>query len=101
MSRSALSPKSAVRGLSVALVALAVIGLWTNGALRAQLADPIPTPIPKRGLSVEIRDVARLPDTRTLRPAADDTSPASWARVSFVRDLPDGRRFANPQFYSG
>ena len=49
----------------------------------------------KRGLSVEIRDVVRLPDTRGLRPADQDVAPAGWARVSFVRDLPDGRRFAN------
>ena len=61
----------------------------------SQVSDPIPTPIPKRGLRVEIRDVARLPDTRKLRAAAEDTAPAAWARVSFVRDLPDGRRFAN------
>src|SRR5204862_6439151 len=26
---------------------------------------------------------------------AQDVSPAGWARVSFVRDRPDGRRFAN------
>ena len=37
----------------------------------------------------------RLPDTRGLRPADQDVTPAGWARVSFVRDLPDGRRFAN------
>jgi hypothetical protein len=24
-----------------------------------------------------------------------DVNPAGWARVSFVRELPDGRRFAN------
>jgi hypothetical protein len=57
-------------------------------------ANPIPAPIEKRGLAVEIRDVVRLPDTRALHPA-DDVNPAGWARVSYVRDLPDGRRFAN------
>jgi hypothetical protein len=30
-----------------------------------------------------------------LRPADQDVAPAAWARVSYVRDLPDGRRFAN------
>ena len=30
-----------------------------------------------------------------MRPADQDVTPAGWARVSFVRDLPDGRRFAN------
>ena len=46
-------------------------------------------------MSVEIRDVVRLPETRGLRPADEDVTPAGWARVSYVRDLPDGRRFAN------
>jgi hypothetical protein len=52
-------------------------------------------PVAKRGLAVEIKDVVRLPETRGMRPANQDVSPAGWARVSFVRDLPDGRRFAN------
>ena len=64
-------------------------------AVSAQLAGPIPSPIVKRGLAVEIRDLARLPDTRSMRPADQDVNPSGWARVSFVRDLPDGRRFAN------
>ena len=37
----------------------------------------------------------RLPDTRGLRPLDQDVSPAGWARINFVRDLPDGRRFVN------
>ena len=40
-------------------------------------------------------DLARLPDTRGIRPADQDVKPAGWARVNYVRDLPDGRRFAN------
>ncbi|MEP6963785.1 MAG: PQQ-dependent sugar dehydrogenase, partial [Acidobacteriota bacterium] len=58
-------------------------------------SNPIPEPIVKKGLAVEIRDLARLPDTRGLRAADKDVAPAAWARVSYVRDLPDGRRFAN------
>jgi hypothetical protein len=61
----------------------------------AQLAGPIPSPVEKRGLEVQVRDLTRLPMTRGLRPADQDVNPAGWARVSFVRDLPDGRRFAN------
>ena len=65
-------------------------------ATQAQITgNPIPAPIVKRGLAVEIRDYARLPDTRTTIPADQDVSPAGWARVSYVRDSPDGRRFAN------
>src|SRR4029453_12538915 len=79
-------------------------------------SNPLPEPIVKRGIAVEAKDLARLPDTRGLRPAdqdiaphtwarvsdtrglsvADqDMSPDAWARVSFVRSSPDGRLFAN------
>ncbi len=64
------------------------------GTCAAQVKDPLPN-VEKRGLSVEIKDVVRLPDTRALRPADQDVNPSGWARVSFVRELPDGRRFAN------
>src|SRR6185503_15121211 len=57
--------------------------------------NPLPESIVKRGIAVEIKDLARLPDTRGLRPADQDVAPNAWARVSYVRDLPDGRRFAN------
>ena len=80
--------------VSVTVVLVGVLFCLTAPTI-SQVSDPIPTPIPKRGLRVEIRDVARLPDSRGLRPAAEDTAPTAWARVSFVRDAPDGRRFAN------
>ncbi|MBI4887806.1 MAG: PQQ-dependent sugar dehydrogenase [Acidobacteria bacterium] len=84
-----------MKGRTVVVAAVAVTMLWAARPTISQVADPIPAPIPKRGLRVEIRDVARLPDTRNLRPGSEDTAPGAWARVSFVRDLPDGRRFAN------
>ncbi len=56
-------------------------------------SNPIPEPVVKRGIAVEVKDVARLPDTRGLRPA--DVAAPGWARINYVRDLPDGRRFAN------
>ena len=77
------------------LVIVVLQALWTADASYAQITNPIPAPIEKRGLMVEISDVVRLPDTRALRPADRDVAPAGWARVSYVRDLPDGRRFAN------
>ena len=64
-------------------------------AIHAQVTDPRPAPVEKRGLMVEIRDIVRLPDTRGLRPLDQDVNPAGWARVQFVSDLPDGRRFTN------
>jgi len=66
-----------------------------TAVLYAQLAGPMPMPVEKHGLMVEIRDLVRLPDTRGMRPADQDVTPAGWARINFVRDLPDGRRFAN------
>ncbi len=78
------------------LVVAVLLAIWTVGAIQAQIrTNPIPAPITKRGLAVEIKDLLRLPDTRGIRPADQDVSPAGWARVSYVRDLPDGRRFAN------
>ena len=75
---------------------LLFVALGAAGVIHAQItSNPIPAPIVKRGLSVEVREVVRLPETRGLRPADQDVVPAGWARVSFVRDLPDGRRFAN------
>ncbi|HKE84365.1 MAG TPA: PQQ-dependent sugar dehydrogenase [Vicinamibacterales bacterium] len=75
------------------IVSLLAIG---TAVVSAQITtNPLPAPIEKRGTAVEIRDVTRLPDTRATIPAGQDVNPAGWARVSFVRDLPDGRRFAN------
>ena len=79
----------------VPLAGFLLLALWAASVIHAQITNPIPDPIVKRGLSVEIKDVVRLPDTRRLRPADQDVVPAGWARVSYVRDLPDGRRFAN------
>src|SRR5262245_57592025 len=79
-----------------AILVLLLVATWTAGTIRAQItSNPIPAPIVKRGIAVQIADFARLPDTRGLRPLDQDVSPAGWARVSYVRDLPDGRRFAN------
>src|SRR5229473_7551828 len=72
--------------LAISIVAIAQGPITSN---------PIPEPIVKRGIAVEVKDLVRLPDTRGLRAADQDVAPAGWARVSYVRDLPDGRRFAN------
>ena len=75
-----------------------IVLLLTFGAVgegRAQITDPIPARIEKRGLMVEIRDVARLPlNPRDASPRSG-REPGGLARVSFVRELSDGRRFAN------
>jgi hypothetical protein len=80
--------------MPLGIVPLLAIAL--AGATHAQItSNPIPEPIVKRGIVVEIKDLVRLPDTRGIRSAEQDVMPAGWARVSYVRDLPDGRRFAN------
>jgi hypothetical protein len=71
-----------------------LIGLAAATQVQAQIQDPIPEPITKHGLTVRIADVVRLPDSGALDPASA-RGPVGWARVSYVRDLPDGRRFAN------
>ena len=77
------------------IIAVVLMTLIAPGAFHAQVANPVPAPVDKRGLQVEIADLVRLPDTRGLRPLDQDVSPAGWARINFVRDLPDGRRFVN------
>jgi hypothetical protein len=77
------------------IIAVVLMTLVAAGAFHAQVTNPVPAPVEKRGLMVEIADLVRLPDTRGVRPADHDVSPAGWARVNFVRDLPDGRRFVN------
>jgi hypothetical protein len=69
--------------------------LCAAGTSQAQVTNPIPAPIEKKGIAVEIKDYVRLPDTRMVRPSDQDVNNPGWARVSYVRDLPDGRRFAN------
>jgi hypothetical protein len=81
--------RAVLLSLAAALIALTV-------AVRAQItSNPIAAPIVKRGLAVEIQELVRLPDTRGMHPADQDVSPSGWARISYVRDLPDGRRFVN------
>ena len=75
-------------------IAIAIIA--TVVAIHAQItSNPLPAAVEKKGLAVEIRDLTRLPDTRSMLAAGQDVNPAGWARVQFVRDLPDGRRFVN------
>ena len=80
---------------AVGMVSLAAVVLGAQSTNAPITSNPLPAPIEKKGLAVELRDLTRLPDTRARIPAGQDVNPAGWARVSFVRDLPDGRRFTN------
>jgi len=77
-------------------VLMLLITVCTVAFVAAQtISNPIPDAVTKRGLQVEIKDLLRLPDTRKMRPVDQDVTPSGWARISYVRDLPDGRRFVN------
>ena len=78
-------------------IVLPVLSVLAVAPLAGQItSNPILAPIEKRGLAVQVKDVTRLPDSRDVRPADQDAgAPRGFARVSFVRDAPDGRRFAN------
>jgi Glucose / Sorbosone dehydrogenase len=77
-------------------VVVSLLAIVAASPVAAQITSkPVPTRIEKRGLAVEVVELARLPDSRGIRPADQDVKPAGWARVNYVRDLPDGRRFAN------
>ncbi len=59
----------------------AVVDFVLTGAARAQITEnPLPEPIQKRGIVVQIRDVERLPETRNLRPVDQDVTPTGCAR---------------------
>src|SRR6185503_6486891 len=83
--------------LRMRLLAVAVLfAALAAAGLRAQItSNPVSAPVVKRGLAVEIKDLVRLPDTRATRPLDQDVTPSGWARINYVRDLPDGRRFVN------
>ena len=84
-----------MRGRTLQII-VSLLAIVATGPVTAQItSNPVPAPIEKRGLAVEIMEMARLPDTRGICPADQDVKPAGWARINYVRDLPDGRRFAN------
>jgi hypothetical protein len=81
--------------LPALLIVVSLLILALAGVGQSQItSNPLSAPIQKKGLAVEVKDLVRLPDTRGKH-GDDDVNPAGWARVSYVRDLPDGRRFAN------
>ena len=77
---------------------LAGLALVPALIVSAQITEnPLPAAVVKRGLEVMVQDYVRLPQTLGTLPPELDVNPAGTARVSFVRDAPDGRRFANDQ----
>ena len=59
--------------IHVRVVIVVLMAIGTAGTLEAQItSNPIPAPIVKRGIFVEVKDLVRLPDTRSIRPADED-----------------------------
>src|SRR5678816_4002317 len=78
------------------LIAVSSLACACAVALHAQITEnPIPEPILKKGIAVELRELTRLPDTRGMLADGQDVNPAGRARINVVRELPDGRRFVN------
>jgi hypothetical protein len=68
------------------ILLLSIVLAWAAQAQAQPLVtDPIPDTIAWQGLTLEVRDLVRLPGTRGLRPPEQDVTPAGWARVSYVR----------------
>src|SRR5262249_873598 len=55
--------------LWLGIIALLAVPAVCAAADEPITSNPIPEPIVKRGIAVEVKDVARLPDTHLLRPA--------------------------------
>jgi hypothetical protein len=55
---------------------VSLVGQNTSNPLQAITSNPLPAPIQKGTLAVQIRDLVRLPDTRAVRPPDQDLSPA-------------------------
>src|SRR6266496_1459812 len=55
------------------LIIVLLLAIWTARAIKAQItSNPIPEPIVKRGIAVEIKDLVRLPlPDRPQQPASD------------------------------
>ena len=83
--------------VTIPLSTIALLALGLAQPAGAQIVDPIPAPVAKRGLEVQIRDVVRLPRTQGMLHSDLDTDPAGYARISYVQEAPDGRLFANDQ----
>lgn len=69
--------------------------LCLTGEAWGQLGNPIPTPIVKQGLRVQIDDVVQFPDSEASLGGKPDHIPSSRARINFFRESPDGRYFVN------
>ena len=78
------------------ILAVLLLALSTAGAIYAQITA---TRFRRRSRSAAWRSRSGTscgcPTRAGCVRADQDVSPAGWARVSYVRDLPDGRRFAN------
>lgn len=83
--------------------AVLIVAAGGPAAVFAQLSNPIPQPIVKQGLRVQIQDLVQMPSTQGTLGSKTDYTPGARARINFLRESPDGRHFINDlrgQLYS-
>ena len=77
--RSTLEAWGGVMRASISVVFIALLSILSAGAGDAPItSNPIPEPILKHGLAVQVQDLLRLPDTRGIRAAEKDVAPDAW-----------------------
>jgi len=77
------------RGKLQIIVSLFVIAAAGPAVAQTQMtSNPIPTPFEKRSLAVKVVDLARLPDTRGIRPAAQHRDRLVMCAVTPLRYRP-------------
>src|SRR6185503_21015543 len=59
-----------------------------------QVTNPIPTPIVKGSVRIQINNLVQMPATAATL-GKPDNSPSARARINFLRESPDGRLFVN------
>jgi hypothetical protein len=69
--------------------------LTIASAVYGQLSNPIPAPITKQGLRIQLEDVVQFPNSLSTLGSKPDQISSSHARINFFREAPDGRMFVN------
>ncbi len=87
-------PRAFGRRAGLLLGTPSVVAWGVASACGQPLSDPIPDPILKQGLRVQIEDVVQFPASLSTT-GKPDYSTGSHARINFFRESPDGRYFVN------
>src|SRR6187549_90082 len=67
---------------------------FVTSADAQQVTNPIPTPVVKGSVRIQINNLVQMPATAATL-GKPDNSPSARARINFLRESPDGRLFVN------